>query len=119
VLRRSSWTPFDRPRDLDDEVYLVADDPRKFGRVWREAECETTDREPTSWVVSTVLLIGWCASTLRKHGRRMPRLSWPPSCAGAAICNFAEPPACLRGFLDRYDPIERQPLPLPLRLIWQ
>lgn len=45
MLRRSSWTPFDRPRDLDDEVYLVADDPRKFGRVWREAECETTDRE--------------------------------------------------------------------------
>lgn len=42
---RSKWTPSIVPRDDDQNVYLVVDDLGKNGRVWREADFETTDLE--------------------------------------------------------------------------
>jgi hypothetical protein len=42
---RSNWTPSIVPTEDDQMVYLVADDFRKIGRAWREAEYEATDLE--------------------------------------------------------------------------
>lgn len=42
---RSKWTPSIVPRDDDQNVYLVVDDLGRLGRVWREADFETTDLE--------------------------------------------------------------------------
>jgi hypothetical protein len=44
-MRRFNWTPSIVPSDNDQTVYLVADDFRKIGRVWREADYEATDLE--------------------------------------------------------------------------
>jgi hypothetical protein len=44
-MRRSSWTPSIVPNDNDETVYLVADDFRRLGRAWREADYATTDLE--------------------------------------------------------------------------
>jgi hypothetical protein len=44
-MRRSSWTPSIVPNDIDETVYLVADDFGRLGRAWREADYEATDLE--------------------------------------------------------------------------
>ena len=44
-MRRSSWTPSIVPNEIDETVYLVADDFGRLGRAWREADYETTDLE--------------------------------------------------------------------------
>jgi hypothetical protein len=44
-MRRFGWTPSIVPNDNDETVYLVADDFGRLGRVWREADYETTDLE--------------------------------------------------------------------------
>ena len=44
VMRPSGWPPSIVPRD-DQDVYLVADDLGRLGRVWREADYEKTDLE--------------------------------------------------------------------------
>jgi bifunctional non-homologous end joining protein LigD len=45
VMRRSNWTPSIVPKSDDQAVYLVVDDLGRNGRVWREADEETTDLE--------------------------------------------------------------------------
>ena len=40
-----SQTPSIVPSGDDQNVYLVVDDLGRQGRVWREADCETTDLE--------------------------------------------------------------------------
>ena len=45
-LRGTNWTPSIVPSDVDQTVYLVADDFGKLGRAWREADYdEATDLE--------------------------------------------------------------------------
>jgi hypothetical protein len=44
---RKSWTPSIVPRGDDQNVYLVVDDLGRTGRVWREADTETTNLENT------------------------------------------------------------------------
>jgi hypothetical protein len=44
-MRGSSWTPSIVPNDINETVYLVADDFSRLGRAWREADYETTDLE--------------------------------------------------------------------------
>jgi len=44
-MRRSNWTPSIVPNDIDETVYLVADDFSRLGRAWREAHYEATDLE--------------------------------------------------------------------------
>jgi hypothetical protein len=46
-MRKSNWTPSIVPRGDDQNVYLVVDDLGRQGRVWREADTETTDLETT------------------------------------------------------------------------
>jgi hypothetical protein len=71
---RSNWTPSIVPTEDDQMVYLVADDFRKIGRAWREAEYEATDLET---VIQDLLPANipapsaWLPSTLPSDGRRM------------------------------------------------
>ena len=44
-MRRSIWTPSIVPNGDDQNVYLVVDDLGRLGRVWREADADTTDLE--------------------------------------------------------------------------
>lgn len=45
-MRKSNWSPSIVSRDVDQNVYLVVDDlGARLGRVWREADYETTDLE--------------------------------------------------------------------------
>jgi hypothetical protein len=44
-MRRSNWTPSIVPKGDDQTVYLVVDDLGQQGRVYREADVETTDLE--------------------------------------------------------------------------
>jgi len=44
-MRRTSWTPSIVPKGDDQNVYLVLDDLGQNGRVYREADVETTDLE--------------------------------------------------------------------------
>jgi len=44
-MRKSNWTPSIVPLGDDQTVYLVTDDLGGLGRVWREADAETTDLE--------------------------------------------------------------------------
>ena len=44
-MRRSSRTPSIVPSGEDQNVYLVVDDLGRHGRVWREADFESTDLE--------------------------------------------------------------------------
>jgi hypothetical protein len=44
-MRRSNWTPSIVPRGDDQNVYLVADDLDRSGRIWPEADLERTDLE--------------------------------------------------------------------------
>jgi hypothetical protein len=53
-MSNPGWTPSIVPRDEDHDVYLVVDDLGRLGRVWREADYETTDLE----IVISDLLTG-------------------------------------------------------------
>jgi hypothetical protein len=44
-MRRSSWTPSIVPESGDQNIYLVMDDLGRLGRIWPEADAETTDLE--------------------------------------------------------------------------
>jgi hypothetical protein len=44
-MPRTGWTPSIVPQGDDQNVYLVVDDLGRNGRVWREADVETTDLE--------------------------------------------------------------------------
>jgi hypothetical protein len=57
----SSWTPSIVPRGDDQIVYLVADDLGRNGRIWPEADFETTDLE----TVTVGLLTGQYKKPLR------------------------------------------------------
>ena len=46
IMRRSSWTPSIVPESGDQNIYLVMDDLGRLGRIWTEADAETTDLEP-------------------------------------------------------------------------
>ena len=86
----SNWTPSIVPRDDDQNVYLVIDDLGRHGRVWREADPETTDLETVITdllecqysnpvrVVAFNTAEGWLGTC--------PKIS-RMSCAGGAICS--------------------------------
>jgi hypothetical protein len=44
-MRTSGWTPSIVPGGDDQDVYLVLDDLGRFGRVWLEADEESTELE--------------------------------------------------------------------------
>jgi hypothetical protein len=45
VMRRSNWTPSIVPNSDDQDVYLVANDLGRLGRIWPDADLERTDLE--------------------------------------------------------------------------
>ena len=60
-MRRSSWTPSIVPESDDHNIYLVMDDLGRLGRIWPEADAETTDLE----TVISDLLTGQYSSPVR------------------------------------------------------
>ena len=44
-MRRSEWTPSIVPNGDDQNVYMVADDLGRLGRIWPESDLERTDLE--------------------------------------------------------------------------
>ena len=44
-MRRSEWTPSIVPNSDDQNVYMVADDLGRLGRIWPESDLERTDLE--------------------------------------------------------------------------
>ena len=60
-MRRSSWTPSIVPESGDQNIYLVMDDLGRLGRIWPEADAETTDQE----TVISDLLTGQYSSPVR------------------------------------------------------
>jgi hypothetical protein len=91
-MRRSNWTPSIVPNDNDETVYLVADDFRRLGRAWREADYETTDLETVIQDLLTANITTRSASSPSippSAGlKTFPKMS-PANCAVAAICRCA------------------------------
>jgi hypothetical protein len=119
-MRKSSWTPSIVPRGDDHDVYLVVDDLGRLGRVWREADYETTDFE----TIVTDLLDGqyknptgiFAFNTAEGWSRDVSadvaaELRW------RCDLQLRDVPSELRDFVDRHDPVDRSQLALPLRLV--
>jgi hypothetical protein len=86
-MRKSNWTPSIVPGGGDHDVFLVLDDFGRNGRVWREADVETTDLETvTADLLSGNLTTrcGWSASTPLRVGRKTYPPTWLASFAAAA-----------------------------------
>jgi hypothetical protein len=63
----------DRAEEHDQTVYLVADDFKRNGQVWREADCESTDLETVIKDLLTGQYNNPCASSVstpRSIGRK-------------------------------------------------
>jgi hypothetical protein len=93
------WTPSIVPNGDDQNVYLVVDDFRRSGRVYRATDVETADLE----TVILDLLAGEyktpsesSPSTPSKAGRKTPPKISPKSCAAAAIYNCGTYPPAFR-----------------------
>ena len=61
LIMRRSWTPSIVPESGDQNIYLVMDDLGRLGRIWSEADAETTDLE----TVIGDLLTGQYSSPVR------------------------------------------------------
>jgi len=118
-LRRSNWTPSIVPRGDDHDIYLVADDLGRLGRVWREADYETTDFE----TVVTDLLDGQYANAIGIFAFNTAE-GWSRDVSADIAAELRrrcdlqarDVPASLQDFVDRHDAIDRSQLSLPLRL---
>ena len=119
-MRRSNWSRSIVPRGDDHDVYLVDDDLGRLGRVWCEADYETTDleivitdllageyKDPFA-VVSLNSAEGWLRDVSADIAAKLRRRS---------NLQLADVPGHLTDFVDRYDPIDRNQITLPLRLI--
>jgi hypothetical protein len=119
-MRKSSWTPSIVPRGDDHDVYLVADNLGRLGRVWREADYETTDFET---VVTDMLdgqykdprgifafntAEGWSRDVSADIAAELRR---------RCDLQLRDVPSDLQDFVDRYDAVDRSQLSLPLRLV--
>jgi len=118
-MRKSSWTPSIVSHGDDHDVYLVVDDLGRVGRVWREADYEETDFE----TVATDLLDGQYTNPTGIFAFNTAE-GWSRDVSpNIAIelrrrCNLQarDVPSLLQDFVDRYDPVDRSQLILPLRL---
>lgn len=120
-MRRSSWTPSIVPNEHDQNVYLVADDFKRDGQVWREADCETTDLE----TVIKDLLAGQYNNPMRVVGFNTAE-HWSQDVSEDVArelrrrCDLQgrDIPFFLQDFTDRYEGRYRDvQLPLPMRLV--
>jgi hypothetical protein len=109
-MRNSHWTPSIVPRGDDQDLYLVVDDLGRLGRVWREADYETTDFE----TVVTDLLEGHYKNPIGIFSFNTAEGWSRDVSADIAIelrrrCDLQlrEVPAFLQDFVDRHHAIER------------
>ena len=113
----TGWTPSIIPRDTDQNVYLVLDDLGRHGRVWREADAETTDLETVitdllecqySYPVRVVAFNtaeGWSRDVSENVAHELRRRS---------DLQLTELPECLQDFVTRFEAGDRRQLTLRL-----
>jgi hypothetical protein len=119
-MRRSNWTPSIAPKGDDQDVYLVVDDFGRNGRVYREADIETTDLE----TVILDLLEGQYKNPVRIVAfNTVERWSQDVSADVAhelrrrCDLQLRDVPFFLQDFVDRYEGRYRDvQLPLPIHL---
>ena len=119
-MRRSSWTPSIVPNGDDQDVYLVIDDFGRNGRVYREADVETTDLE----TVVQDMLEGQYENPVRVVAFNTAK-QWSQDVSADVAhelrrrCDLQlrDVPFFLQDFVDRYEGRYHDvQLPLPMRL---
>jgi len=120
-MRKSDWTPSIVPKGDDQNVYLVVDDFGRNGRVYREADVETTDLE----TVILDLLEGQYKDPVRVVAFNTAE-KWSQDVSADVAhelrrrCDLQlrDVPFFLQDFVDRYDGRYHDvQLPLPMRLV--
>jgi hypothetical protein len=120
-MRRSDWTPSVVPNGDDQNVYLVVDDFGRLGRVWREADTESTDLE----IVIQDLLDGQYSDPLRVVSFNTAE-GWSRDVSGDVAyelrrrCDLqaCDLPSTVQDFVDRYEGIRSDiQIPLPIRMV--
>jgi hypothetical protein len=105
------------PRRRHD-VYLVVDDPGRFGRVWREPDYEATDFET---VVTDMLdgqyknPIGIFSFNTAEGWARDVSTDIAAELRRRCDLQLRDVPSNLQDFVDRHDASDRSQLILPLR----
>ena len=119
-MRKSNWTPSIVPKGDDQNVYLVVDDFGRNGRVYREADVETTDLE----TVILDLLEGQYKNPVRVVAFNTAE-KWSQDVSADVAhelrrrCDLQlrDVPFFLQDFVDRYEGRYHDvQLPLPMRL---
>ena len=119
-MRKSNWTPSIVPKGDDQNVYLVVDDFGRNGRVYREADIETTDLE----TVILDLLEGQYKNPIRVVAFNTSE-KWSQDVSADVAhelrrrCDLQlrDVPFFLQDFVDRYEGRYHDvQLPLPMRL---
>ena len=112
-----NWTPSIVPDSGDQNVYLVMDDLGRLGRIWPEADAETTDLE----TVITDLLTGQYTSPVRvvafnTEERWSEDVSEDVAAEIRRRCDLQmrELPASISDFVERHENHNRQQLTLRL-----
>jgi hypothetical protein len=118
---RKAWTPSIVPSGTDPNIYLVMDDPGRFGRVWREADAEYTDLK----TVIADLLDGQYSNPVGVFGFN-PFEGWSRDVSEDVAlevrrrCDLQgkNVPASLQDFVERHEGRYHDVhLPLPMRLV--
>jgi hypothetical protein len=120
-MRRSNWTPSIVPRGDDQNVYLVADDLGRTGRIWSEADFERTDLE----AVVLDLLEGQYKNPIRvvsfntaEHWSQDVSADVAQELRRRCDLQQRDVPFFLQDFVDRYEGRYHDiQLPLPMRLV--
>jgi hypothetical protein len=120
-MRKSNWTPSIVPRGEDQNVYLVVDDLGERGRIWREADEETTDLETViqdllageyknpSRVVAFNTSEGWSQDVSADVAAELRQ---------RCDLQLRDVPFFLQDFVDRHEGRYHDiQLPLPMRLV--
>jgi hypothetical protein len=120
-MRRTGWIPSIVPNGDDQNVYLVIDELGRHGRVWREADAETTDLE----TVLLDLLEGQYKSPVRVVSFNTAE-KWSQDVSADVAhelrrrCDLQlrDVPFFLQDFVDQYEGRYHDfQLPLPIRLV--
>jgi hypothetical protein len=115
-MPRTGWTPSIVPKGDDQNVYLVVDDLGRNGRVYREADVETTDLETVildllegqykdpARVVAFNTFEGWSQDVSADIAQELQR---------RCDLQLRDVPSSIQDFVERFDRVDRQ---LTLRL---
>jgi hypothetical protein len=116
-----NWTPSIVPNGHDHTVYLVADDLGQTGRIWPEADFETTDLE----TITADLLTGQYKNPIRVVAFNTAE-GWSQDVSSEIAHELRlrcdqqqrDVPFFLQDFVDRYEGrYHDYQLPLPIRLV--